>query len=72
MKTFPRWYQIRDDYQNLQNKQYAAQNGFCEDVNKGKLLYSVVLCCELDPVARAPILEAFGAKERIENSSLLC
>ncbi|KAA8652639.1 polyprenyl synthetase family protein [Aspergillus tanneri] len=36
-----RYYQIRDDYQNLVSEEYAAKKGFCEDLSEGK--FSVVL-----------------------------
>ncbi|KAE8368395.1 isoprenoid synthase domain-containing protein [Aspergillus caelatus] len=36
-----RYYQIRDDYQNLVSEEYAATKGFCEDLSEGK--FSVIL-----------------------------
>ncbi|KAL3487586.1 isoprenoid synthase domain-containing protein [Aspergillus germanicus] len=45
-----RWYQIRDDYMNLQGEGgYGQKKGFCEDLDEGKFSYLVVRCC-VDPI----------------------
>jgi geranylgeranyl pyrophosphate synthase len=47
-----RWYQIRDDYLNLQEEgDYGKKKGFCEDLDEGKFSYLVVRCCA-DPVCK--------------------
>jgi geranylgeranyl pyrophosphate synthase len=37
-----RFFQIRDDYMNLQSTEYGNQKGFCKDLDEGKYSYPVV------------------------------
>lgn len=62
-KILGRWYQVRDDYQNLRDEQYAAQKGFCEDLEEGKLSYPLTVCCARDPVAQRIIMGIFRQKQ---------
>ncbi|WWC69781.1 uncharacterized protein I206_103724 [Kwoniella pini CBS 10737] len=36
------WFQIRDDYMNLQSSEYEANKGYCEDLTEGKFSFPVV------------------------------
>ena len=56
------YYQIRDDYQNLQDGVYTSQKGFCEDLDEGKLSYPLTVCCERNPGARKILMGIFRQK----------
>ncbi|ORZ00130.1 geranylgeranyl pyrophosphate synthase [Syncephalastrum racemosum] len=45
-------YQVRDDYMNLQSKQYANNKGFCEDLTEGKFSFPIIHSIRADPSNR--------------------
>ncbi|GIJ88913.1 hypothetical protein Asppvi_007841 [Aspergillus pseudoviridinutans] len=46
-----RYYQIRDDYQNLASDEYTAKKGFCDDLDEGKFSFPVLHLLEHSPKA---------------------
>jgi geranylgeranyl pyrophosphate synthase len=65
-----RWYQIRDDYMNLQGTDYSKQKGFCEDLNEGKLSYPIVKCCQKSEAIKNIILGIFQ-QTRMANTKMM-
>ncbi|KAG1108819.1 hypothetical protein G6F42_015851 [Rhizopus arrhizus] len=45
-------FQVRDDYMNLQSKQYADNKGFCEDLTEGKFSFPIIHSIRADPTNR--------------------
>ncbi|PVH95144.1 geranylgeranyl pyrophosphate synthetase [Periconia macrospinosa] len=66
-----RWYQVRDDYMNLQGAEYSKQKGFCEDLDEGKISYPIVHCCNAQPTFGSLILGIFRQKQKNQFQNLL-
>ncbi|KAI8971512.1 geranylgeranyl pyrophosphate synthase [Mycotypha africana] len=45
-------FQVRDDYMNLQSKNYADNKGFCEDLTEGKFSFPIIHSIRSDPTNR--------------------
>lgn len=58
-----RFFQVRDDYLNIQGAEYSKQKGFCEDLDEGKLSYPVVHCLETNPNSHHLILGIFRQRQ---------
>ncbi|KAI0398029.1 putative geranylgeranyl diphosphate synthase [Xylariaceae sp. FL0594] len=59
--TLGRFYQIRDDYQNL----YTEQKGFCEDLDEGKYSLPVIHLMQTNP--EDPVLRNIWMQRRANN-----
>jgi ophiobolin F synthase len=69
---FGRFFQIRDDYMNLQSEDYSEQKGFCEDFDEGKFSYPIVRCMENHPDLGARILGIFRQRTMGLDQRLQC
>jgi geranylgeranyl pyrophosphate synthase len=68
-KLLGRWYQVRDDYLNLQEADYAKKKGFCEDLDEGKFSYPIVRCCT-DQVCREIVIGLLHRRDTREVTNL--
>ncbi|KXG54038.1 Terpenoid synthase [Penicillium griseofulvum] len=69
-RLFGRWYQVRDDYMNLQGADYSKQKGFCEDLDEGKLSYPILKCCQKSETNKGIILGIFR-QMRMTNTKMM-
>ena len=64
-----RFFQIRDDYQNLTDKEYNRQKGFCEDLDEGKYSFPLIHALNAEGTRESFQLEALLHSRR-ENGCL--
>jgi len=67
---FGRFFQIRDDYVNLNSTSYSSQKGFCEDLEEGK--FSIILIHALGSLAayERDHMLAIIRRQQFQNSSV--
>ncbi|KAF7167893.1 hypothetical protein CNMCM5623_001040 [Aspergillus felis] len=63
-----RYYQIRDDYQNLASDEYTAKKGFCDDLDEGKFSFPVLHVLEHSPKAEELLKLIYGEDKKTQMS----
>jgi ophiobolin F synthase len=71
VQAIGRFYQIRDDYMNLQAEEYSSSKGFCEDLDEGKFSYPVVHCLNHYPRHRDLILGILRQRQAAPGTPLM-
>lgn len=59
-----RFFQVRDDYLNLNSREYSNQNDWCEDLDEGKFSYLIIHCLENSPKHVDRIVGLFRQRTR--------
>ncbi|KAK1985954.1 isoprenoid synthase domain-containing protein [Colletotrichum cereale] len=54
-----RFFQVRDDYLNLNSREYSTQKGWCEDLDEGKFSYLIIHSIQTNPKIRDRIMGFF-------------
>ena len=65
-----RFFQVRDDYMNLQGKEYSELKGFCEDLDEGKFSFPIVHLLEESPRYENLILGIFRQRQVASTTPL--
>ncbi|KAK3991456.1 isoprenoid synthase domain-containing protein [Cladorrhinum sp. PSN332] len=64
------YFQIRDDYQNLNSLEYAAQNGSFEDLSEGQFSFPLVHLSHTSPDGLGPVIVKEIMRQRSEQGGL--
>ena len=62
---FGRYFQIRDDYQNLTSAEYSAQKGFAEDLDEGKYSLTLIHALQSLPKQEARLMRNMLTQRRL-------
>ncbi|KAE8374211.1 terpenoid synthase [Aspergillus bertholletiae] len=65
-----RWFQIRDDYMNLQSEEYTDQKGFCEDLDEMKLSYTIMKLLHSDNTTAKHIVQGIFRRNHDKKLSV--
>ena len=63
-------FQIRDDYQNLQDTQYTHNKGLCEDITEGKFSFPIIHAIHARPDDRQLISTHISVEKRLTKDIL--
>ncbi|KAI8336833.1 geranylgeranyl pyrophosphate synthase [Chlamydoabsidia padenii] len=55
------YYQVRDDYMNLQSDKYSENKGFCEDLTEGKMSFPIIHAIRAD-LSNRQLINIIGQK----------
>ena len=61
-----RFFQIRDDYQNLASADYAKQKGFAKDLDEGKYSFTMIHCGKLSNESKREMLAMMQKTKSLE------
>jgi geranylgeranyl pyrophosphate synthase len=66
---FGRYFQIRDDYQNLTSAEYGAQKGFAENLDEGKYSLPLIHALQSLPLYETLVLRNLLTQRRVAGHS---
>ena len=70
MTLLGRYFQIRDDYQNLASADYTAAKGFCEDLDEGKFSLPLIHTLRSSTNTQQQLLRDILQERRHQNGGM--